>query len=278
MKKIVLALVVATDSLCTVSAQKEVKYEKLYYKNSTVETNELTISVDNAVSTAGETKFKLKITNKTADYILFKPEESKFIINGKEMKPSEKSKMIKPNDSDFLIVNLKGVGYNAVKNYTFEVGGLYKLSTSGKVIDAPDFKLPASTNDFKAGSYNCTLSSLTKESDKTDAKFTCAYTGDKVGIIFPSKISVKMPDGNDYAAVKPSGLLAKPGPFILNKGESVDFTAHWDRMQGGKAMDMQKVEMTIKFNGTFTEISPEKLKNETLNFEFDQATSDAKGK
>ena len=39
------------------------------------ELHDLTISLDNAVSTAGETKFKLKITNKTNDYVLYKPFE-----------------------------------------------------------------------------------------------------------------------------------------------------------------------------------------------------------
>lgn len=276
MKKALLVLVVTIGSLSTLSAQKEIKYEKLYYKNSTLETNEVTFTVDNAVSTGGETKFKLKITNKTPDYIMYKPEESKFIINGKEIKPTEKWKTIKPNDSDWLIINLKGTGYNSVKSYSFEVGGLYKISTSGTIIEAPDFKLPAAKNDFKAGNYDCVLGKVSKESDKTEVKFSCAYNGDKVGFVIPSKMSVKMPDGKEYATVKPTGLLAKAGPFVLNKGEKVDFTGNWDRMESGKAMDMQLVDMIIKFNGTFTEVTPEKLKNETLNLEFDEALTEGK--
>lgn len=275
MKKIVLAFL-AFSSMLTVSAQKEKKYEKLYYKGATIETNEVTISVDNAVSTEGETKFKLKIINKTADYIMFKPDECKFIINGKESKPTEKPKTIDPNSSEWLIVNLKGTGYNSVKNYTFEIGGLYKISTEGKVSDTPDFKLPAANNDFKTGNYSCSLTKLTKESNKTEAKFDCAYNGDKVGIVFPSKMGLKMPDGNEYATVKPTGLLAKKGPILFTKGQKESFSGNWERMEGGKAMDMQKVEMNIKWNGTFTEVTPDKLKNETLNMEFDQALSDAK--
>ena len=100
-KKIVLAFIALTTML-TATAQKEKKYEKLYYKNVLLETSEVTISVDNAVSTEGETKFKLKIVNKTADYIMFKPEECNFIVNGKESKPSEKPKTIAPNSSDWL--------------------------------------------------------------------------------------------------------------------------------------------------------------------------------
>ncbi len=275
MKKIVLVCIALTTML-TATAQKEKKYEKLYYKNVVLETSEVTILVDNAVSTDGETKFKLKITNKTADYIMFKPEECKFIVNGKESKPSEKPKTIEPNSSDWLIVNLRGAGYNSVKNYTFEIAGLYKVSTSGTVVKADDFKLPASKNDFKAGNYSLNMTKLTKESGKTEAKFDCSYNGDKVAIVFPSKMGLKMPDGHEYASVQPKGLLAKKGPILMTKGQTVGLTGNWERMQGGKAMDMQKVEMFIKWNETFTEVTPEKLKNESLAFEFDEALSDAK--
>ncbi len=274
MKKIVF-LSIAVASMLTASAQKEKKYDKLYYKNIVLETSEITVSVDNAVSTDGETKFKLKITNKTADYILFKPEECKFTINGKNSKPTEKPKTIEPNSSDWLIVNLKGPGYNALKNYTFEIGGLYKVTTSGTVVPAADFKLPASKNDFKAGSFTLTMTKLTKESGKTEAKFDCAYNGDKVAIVFPAKMGVKMPDGNEYASVQPKGLLAKKGPMLLTKGQTETLTGSWDRMEA-KGMDMQKVEMLIKWNETFTEATPEKLKNETLNMEFDEALTEGK--
>jgi hypothetical protein len=277
MKKFVFAFIAVAATLGA-AAQKEVKYAKLYYKNTVVETNEVTLSVDNAVSTDNVTKFKLKITNKTNDFIMLKPEECKFVINGKEMKPHEKPKIINPNDYATYTFDMAGAGYNSVKNYTFEVDGLYKVTTSGTVTEVPDFKLPATSNDFKAGNYSCTLSKLTKESGKTEAKFECSYTGDKIGIVFPDKMTVKMPDGNEYAAVKPTGLLAKSGPVILTKGEKESFSGNWNRMEGGKTMDMQKVDMYIKWHDTFTEATPEKLKNETLKLEFDEATSNEKGK
>ena len=275
MKKVVFALIAVTCML-SATAQKEKKYDKLYYKNILLETSEVTITVDNAVSTDGETKFKLKITNKTADYIMFKPEECKFIVNGKESKPTEKPKTIEPNSSDWLIVNLKGAGYNSVRNYSFEIGGLYKVSTNGTVVPAADFRLPATKNDFKAGNFSLNMTKLTKESGKTEAKFDCAYNGDKVAIVFPSKIGLKLPDGNEYASVQPKGLLAKKGPILMTKGQTETISGNWERMEGGKAMDMQKVEMFIKWNETFTEVSPEKLKNETLTFEFDEALTEAK--
>ena len=119
MKRIVTTMILAISLVGSMFAQKEVKYAKIFYKDLKMETNDIVIIVDNAVSTAGETKFKLKIMNKTNDYLILKPEECKFIVNGKEEKPQEKWLVISPNESDFRVVNLKGAGYNSIKNYQF---------------------------------------------------------------------------------------------------------------------------------------------------------------
>jgi hypothetical protein len=278
-KKTILMLSLMVMSTTLANAQKETKYEKLYYKNFTKETDDVTITVDNAVSTDGETKFKLKITNKTADFIIYKPEESKFSVNGKEMKAKEKILIIKPNSSDFRIINLKGDNFNRVKNYGFELDGVYLVGPGTNTASASDFKLPPSNNDFNAGPFKCTLSKLYKESDATDAKFKCAYNGQKIGFVDPSKVAVRMPDGNEYAAKKETNLLGNPtGPIMLMKGEDDSFSLKWDRMEGGKRMDMQKVEMTILWRDAFSEAVPKKLKPEALNMEFDELVSNEKGK
>ncbi len=273
MKKVILALALVVSVGNTVSAQKTVKYEKLFYTDLAKETNEVKITVDNAVSTAAETKFKLKITNLTGDYIILKPEECVFTINGKQLKPKEKWLVIKPNESDFRVINMKGTGFNEVKSYSFSVEGLYNVSTKGTVINAPNFDLPASKNDFEAGDFKCTVSNIYKESDKTEAKFKCVYNGKKVGLIQTSKATAKLPDGKEYANAK-----SKSDITLLMKGQDDSFTVKWDRMEGGKAMDMQKVPMLIMWHETFMESDLIKLKAETLSFEFDEAGTTAKNK
>ena len=270
MKTAILGLALAI-SIGNVKAQ--VKYEKLFYKDQIKETNEVKITVDNAVSTAAETKFKLKITNLSADYIVLKPEECVFMINGKEMKPKEKWLVIKPNESDFRVINMKGAAFNEVKNYSFTLEGLYTISTKGTVVNAPNFDLPASKNDFEAGGFKCTVSSIYKESDKTEAKFKCAYTGKKVGLIQTSKAAAKLPDGKEYANAKSKSEIT-----LLMKGEDDSFTVKWDRMEGGKAMDMQKVPMVIIWHETFMESDLVKLKAEKLDFEFDETMTATKNK
>jgi hypothetical protein len=278
MKKIILA-VMAIGTLTTAIAQKEVKYAKIFYRDMTIENGDFSLTVDHAVSTDGETKFKLTITNKTSDYILYKPEESKFVIDGKEMQPVEKWKIISPNDNDYITVNLKGSGYNAIKNYQFIAGGLYRVSSSSKGIATPDYKLPVSANEFTTGPYSVKMNKLYKESDATNLKFDITYNGDKTGVVNPLKSVVKMPDGNEYASVKSSGLLAKTDPLVFTKkGQTISATLNWKRMEGGKEMDMQKVEMLVEFKDMFTESTPEKMKVETLEMVFDEVASNAKGK
>lgn len=276
MKKTILMLSLAIISGNVLNAQSDKKYEKLYYKNITQEGERYSVEVDNAVSTPGETKFKLKIINKTADFLILKPEECKFTINGKDMMPKEKWLIIKPFGSDFRIINLKGPGYNAVKNYSFSTDGIYTASPNGTVVKADDFKLPPSKNDFVAGDFKCNMDKLSKETDKTEAKFKVVYGGNKIGFIDPLKSAAKMPDGNEYASKYSAGLLGGSGPIMLMKGENDSFTIKWERMEGGRKMDMQKVEMIIQWRETFTESPLVKEKATTLNFEFDQAMSDAK--
>lgn len=276
MKKIILTL--ASTLLIGGIAQSQT-FEKLFYKDVIKETSDVTITIDNAVSTAAETKFKLKITNKTNDYLIYKPIESKFVIAEKESKPKEKMLIIKPNESDFVTINLKGAGYNAIKNYSFVVDGLYSVSSNGKTISVPDFKLPASQNEFTAGDFNCTMTNITKESDKTEVKFKCAYNGDKIGVIHNTRAGVKMPDGKEYANAKKPGMLeSKSKEVLVMKGGEESVNLKWDRMEGGKAMDMQKVPMDIIWNATFTEAPAVKINAETIELEFDEVTTIAKTK
>lgn len=253
--------------------EKEIKYDKIYYNESKFESNDIIITLVDAVSTDGETKFKLRITNKSGDFILLKPEESKFIIDRKETNAAERWVVVDPFGSSSRVINLKGKGYNNVKQYSFSLDGLYRIPNNNKGIPVPDFRLPVSQNQFSAGNFNCTLSKVVKETDMTEVKFKCTYTGDKVGIVYPSRISVKMPDGNDYATAHTADK-----PILIYKGETESFVTGWNRMQGGAAMDMQKVEMLIKWNDSFTENEIQKIPGTIMELTFDEKLSNEKGR
>lgn len=261
------SIVMAFTLLATIAVQAQKKYEKIGYNDVSSEAENITIAAKNAVSTDKATKFDLKIVNKGEDIILFKPEESVLKLGDKELKPKEKWMDIQPTKSEHKVINFEGSGF-LVPEYAYEVNGLYKISTGNKSIEAPDFQLPPSQNDFKVGKFNCKMLDLSKETDKTVVKFECSYTGDKIGVINPAKAAVKLPDGTEIANAK-----ANRDPLLLSKGESKRMTLVWERMEGGKATDMQKIKLFILWRTTFVESDAVKLKPVTLNFKINEGES-----
>jgi len=262
------AIIVAASvcfALSSVQAQK--KYEKIMYKDVTTEGDGITVTAKDAVSNFEMTKFKLKIANKSEDIIIFKPQESKLKANAKEFTPKEKVMEMPPGDADGKVINFTGPDF-LVNSYAYEMSGIYKVSTTSNSIQTVDFQLPPSQNEFKTGNFTCTMVDLSKETDKTAVKFDCRYTGDKVGVIHPGRAAVKLPDGTEVANAKSSG-----NPIILEKGESKKFTLHWNRMEGGKATDMQKIKMMIIWRNTFIESEMVKLKPVLLDFQIDETLS-----
>jgi hypothetical protein len=271
MRKIILLASAVVCLATTINAQKKEKpYKEIFYKDILSEFNDMTVSTNNGVSNKEMTKFKLKIVNKTNDVLLFKPEES-IIKAGQEVKPNEKWMYIYGAESDSKVINAKGADY--LMPYSYTMSGMYKISTSGAGIEVPNFQLPASQNEFTTGPFTCTMQSLTKESDKTEVKFECRYTGDKVGVIQPGRAAIKLPDGTEIANEKTKTLLYKNNPIVLMKGKSEKVTFKWKRMDGGRAQDMQKIKLEILFRNTFSEVDLVKMNDETLQFEIDENLS-----
>jgi hypothetical protein len=109
---------------------------------------------------------------------------------------------------------------------------------------------------------------LSKETDKTTVKFECRYTGDKVGVIHPGRAAIRLPDGTEVANAK-----SKSNPVMLMKGESKKISLAWNRMEGGKATDMQKIKLMIVWHNSFIESDMIKVKPVTLDFKIDEAKS-----
>jgi len=264
-KKVI--LVAASVCLVLNSLQAQKKYEKIMYKDVSSDGEGITITAKDAVSNKEATKLKLKVNNKTDEFIIFKVNESTLKANGKDYKPQEKPLEVAPTESDSRVVNFKGPDF-MVTSYSYIIEGLYKVSTVTNSVQTEEFQLPPSQNEFKTGNFTCSMIDLSKETDKTSVKFECRYTGDKIGVIHPGRAAVKLPDGTEVANAKSSA-----SPIVLEQGESKKITLSWNRMEGGKATDMQKIKMSIVWRNTFIEATPVKLKPVTLDFQIDEATS-----
>ena len=269
MKKISLALLSITCFLNIATAQN---YKKIIFKDQTIESNDLKISVNDAVATPGGVKFRVRIYNKTDKYIVYKPSESIFRIGGKDNNPDEDWLIIRPNDDEAQTIDLKGSNYLVAENFTFVMEGMYTFSTDSKGVSAPDFKLPPSQNDFKAGGFDVSLVKSKQETARTDATLKVNYVGDKVGVFEPNKVAMRMPDGKEYA-----NYHSDKKPLVFQKGKEKNILVAWKDIPSSSG-DMQKVDMTILWRDAFKEISPDKMLPQTLTIMFDEETTKAKNK
>jgi hypothetical protein len=263
MKKTFLAFAFILVALST-QAQK---YKKMGYLNSEFENKEIKIVADDPVSTEKYLKVKLRIKNKTNDYMVLDASQCIFKVNGQELKTQEKILLISPNDDDFRVIDLKGAGL-MVETFQLIVGGLSRFPADSKGIEAPDFKLPPSSNDFTAGPFKVNMVRMNKETQRTDVKFRAVYAGEKIGIFEPSQVSMRMPNGKEFANYKSDRKA-----LIFMQGEEDTFTTTWlnDALVGSG--DMQKVDMQILWRSAFKEVTPEKMELQTLDIKFSPGLS-----
>lgn len=248
-----LALVIGMQSFAQKEKkekEKKAKDEKCLYKDANFETDDYVVNIVDAVAMPDFSKFKMKVFNKTNDYLLIKTSEIGFSADGKTLTNKEKDFIVGPNDESSKVVDFKGVGMQ-VNSYVIELKGIYKASAGGKILSADNFDLPPSKNDFTAGGFNCTLKKHEAKTDKVVAKFECIYSGDVIGIINPNKSAAIMPNNTDNANAK------KNKPMLLEKGQMEDFVLQYNEVAG--AGDLQKSAIKIKWNDTFRESKLMKL-------------------
>jgi archaellum component FlaF (FlaF/FlaG flagellin family) len=241
------------------------QYEKVYYNDTTFETDNYKVEIDNIVAVAKELKFRMNITNKTNDWVLYIPEQGKFEVGGKALDFKEESLLIPPFESKKRVLRATGSGLNDARSFNFVCEGFYKVRLKDP-LKAPEFKLPASLNEFTVENFKVTLVNSTKTSAKTEVKYSVTYLGDGYGFISPAKIATRLPDGNVYITSK-----SKADVFGIKKGETETFTASWSKMEGGSKNDMQMIEMWVLFVGVFQESTQVKIDKAVIPLRWNDA-------
>ena len=245
-----------------------------YYKTpASIETNDYKIRISNIVSKVEYAKFGIKITNTGTNYLMFNKGESEFIYKNGKFSDKEKFVYILPTKSKTKTIKATGDNMFHTDTINFVLKGLYIIPAKGKVIKADEFKLPASKNSFEAENFNVKLIKLKQETKETYAKFECTYIGDKIGIIDPSKLSVKV-DGKKDIEYANDNKKAKP--ILLRKGEKTRFSVYFHIP--GKIADMQFSVLKINWNDTFQESIAKKIKAKTINFIVDEGLTNGKNK
>lgn len=241
------------------------QYEKVYYNDTTFETDNYKVEIDNIVALPKEVKFRMTITNKTNDWVLYVPEEGKFEMGGKPLSFKEDKLLIAPYDNKKRVLKATGDKLNDARSFNFVCDGFHKVSLK-EATKAPEFRLPISSNEFVAGNFTVALVNSSKTSAKTEVKFNVTYNGEGIGFASPAKMSMRMPDGAVYATAK-----AKADVVAIEKGKTESITASWNKMEGGSKNDMQMVEMWLLFNGVFQESTQLKLEKTTIPLRWNEA-------
>lgn len=271
MNKLIVALLLMITFASRAQEKKwsvDPKY-KFYYKETSVETEDYKIYIEDALSTDSYAKIKVRIFNKTNDYLLFKPTDLIFTINGSEIPGSDKQLIIFPNDEGTKVVDVKNKG-NQVEKYSIAIKNMYKISANTPPIQTEDFSIPTAKNNFITGNFKCNVKSAAVKTDKSLIKFVCLYEGDNIGILTPGKAVAIMPKGQENPNVN------RNKGTLLEKGKQDDFIVEIKELKD--AGDMQTNPFKIKWNDTFKESKSEIISGVKCNLEFDQAKTVDKNK
>lgn len=248
-----------------------------HYSVEKIDNDDLTIEFFDAHSQQEFTKVKLKITNKTKDYIFFKSSEAVFKYAHGDYKPKSGGMfkgmdlLIEPMATETKVLTVSGDKKFHVKELKVELNGFYKIPADGKVQEVPDFQLPPANNDFTAGPFKCNLEKSKQETKETSSQFKCVYQGKEVAFVDPAKLSVKIKSGQLYANDNRKDKME-----MLMPGEETKFTAQFH--VPGKIEDMQFATMFIVWKETFSESKMVPMKMMSANFVFDPGVTEGKNK
>jgi hypothetical protein len=273
---LVCAFLIAFDQLHAQRKVTDPKHEN-HYQVKPIETDEVKVDFLEAQSQQEFTHAKIKVTNKTNDYIIFKTPESTFKYEFGEYHPAVgglfrgANMMVGPKDSDTRVLKVSGGNKFHVESLSLDLNGFYRVAADGKTQEAPDFKLPASVNEFKAGNFKCSLEKIKKETKETVVSFKCVYQGSDVGMVDATRITLKLENGEEFANDNKKAKME-----LVLPGEDVTITASFHVL--AKVTDMQFANMLLVWKNTFMESKVVPIKVGNTTFTLDPGMTEAKNR
>ncbi|MFT3908351.1 MAG: hypothetical protein QM737_02915 [Ferruginibacter sp.] len=265
----------------TVFSQKKLdpKYEN-WYKSSRLETNEMIIEVEDVNAQANICKLKIKMTNKTNDYILYKPAETEFIYSFGSFHPKAglelingKNELLKPKETDSRILTIKGDTRFQVDSFDIKFNGFYRIPAKGKVENAPNFQLPASVNSFEAGAFKVLMTSVSQKTKETSIHFKVSYAKDAkhYAVVNLGKAVLKLQDGREFAMSN-----QKDKQELIADGD--DEKIKYEFQIPASIVDMQFANMQLVWKDTFTESESAEVALDKMTLVIDPGMTQGKNK
>lgn len=273
MKKNILLLTTVLILAITVNAQKEKdpKYEHHFKAPEAITTDAYSVEFSDIQSQAEFCKMAIKVSNKTNDFIIFDKGASVFNFDFGKYSDKKKQIIIKPNDSKKRVLTAVGSEKFQVEKFSLNVDGFSLVPIKGKVSEMENFQVPASKNSISTDAFKVNLKKSSLKTQEAFLTFECIYTGNKVALVNPSKLVIKVDDtdkeyANDNKKSEPE--------LLLKKGEKVKIKAIFHIP--GRVADMQFANMTILWKDTFVETEIKKLEGKKVDFEIDRGLTNGK--
>lgn len=245
-----------------------------YFKDveEALESKAVVIELTNGVSRKDFLKFKAKYTNNTNDFLLVDPSKTTLTLGAVEVSPKEKQFILDPNDKKSKTIDLKDGADFMVESFEVAPEGFAIISTDGTPVKMPDFQLPASTNNIESGNFSINLKNLKQETKETWARFEIKYAGDDYAIVDPSRISVKIESGQQFANDN-----RKSKTILLEKGDTKVISAIFHIP--AKVVDMQFATLMVQWGDAMMETKAEPFElDESATFELDEGLTAEKNK
>lgn len=245
-----------------------------YYSDvdDALETKQVVMEFTNGVSRVDMCKFKTKFTNNTNDFLLINPSEFTVTTDGIAHNPKEKEFMLDPNEKKSKTIDVKGGEGLRAESIEVEPEGFARISADGTPVKMPEFQLPASVNNIESGNFSINLKQLKQETKETWARFEVTYNGDDYGIVDPSRISVTIESGQQFANDN-----RKSKTIMLEKGDKKTISAIFHIP--AKVVDMQFATLMVQWGDAMMKTKAEPFTiDDSVTFELDQTLTDEKNK
>lgn len=283
---LITALILCLQSF-TQTDKKGKLYERLYYKELTYETTDYRLLFTNIVATSAYVKYKMKIFNKTDDYIVVKPLEIIYIGDtiahsnedlhkviwkgpykgtGIETVHNERGFVVPPHQEEDKTLDYKGTKFRVVQ-FRVDVNGIYRVPVEGTIISMENFVLPPNKNEVIIGNMKLKLLSQRLETKESVAKFECSYDGESVLVVNQHRSSAITSNGTEVAISS-----RFKNPFTLEKGQKDIFTVAFEKLPDSGDM----LELKIKWNDTFRESKISKINVSTINIQLNETLTKEK--
>lgn len=260
MKQFISSILVLTTLLSF--SQKKIKYKTVYFEDNTVETPNAKVSFVDVISEDNLITGTAKVENKTGKILLVKPEECSYTIPTGEAFSKKKWMIVAPKQNESKVIDVKGENIKT-KETVFKIGGFY-ICNSSEISVAPNAVLPPE-KELTIGSFKLELVDWSKAGTEIRVRYIITYTGDKVGLLDPSLVSIKATTGEEFKNQRTEeGILS----FHKKENMTIDFVF---------ANDSKKT-FSIAWNKAFSEGVPEKLNPVSFLVKMDEKKTKEKNK